>query len=71
MRRLTSVVRLIIVAAVLGSCVSCITNVSKMAVKVGAPFDASKLNEVQVGVTDLRDILDWLGPPDFIIDGTQ
>ncbi len=71
MRRLTSLVCMIIVTAVLGSCVSPGVTVRRMTLEIGAPFDVSKLDEVQVGVTDLRDILEWFGPPDFIIDGTQ
>jgi len=72
MQRLTSIVRLIIIASMLGSCVSCVTfTASRMTLEVGAPRDVSKLNEIQEGVTDLRDILEWFGPPDLIIDGTQ
>lgn len=69
MRRLTNVMRLIIVAAVLGSCVSC--TVGSKTLRLRPPLDVSKLNEVESGVTALRDILEWFGPPDFIIDGTQ
>ena len=71
MQRLTSLVRLIIVAAVLGSCVSCAVGVSWMAIETGAPRDVNKPKKIEPGVTDLSDILEWFGPPDLIIDGTK
>jgi hypothetical protein len=60
---------LIIATAVPGSCISCM--MFKATTRVGSPLDLGKLKEVQAGVTDLRDILEWFGPPDHIIDGTQ
>ncbi|MGH8065517.1 MAG: hypothetical protein ACRERE_09815 [Candidatus Entotheonellia bacterium] len=30
-----------------------------------------KVAQIQPGVTTLKDVLAWFGPPDFIIDGTQ
>jgi hypothetical protein len=57
---------LILAGALLGSCAS-----FKSTTTSGTPLDLSKLNEVQVGVTDLRAILEWFGPPEQIIDGTR
>lgn len=69
MRRLANAKRLIIVATVFSSCASC--TVLSTTLRLSGPLDVSKVSEIQAGVTDLRDILEWFGPPDFIVDGTQ
>jgi hypothetical protein len=38
---------------------------------VGAPLDREKAAQIQPGITSLKEVLSWFGPPDFIIDGTQ
>lgn len=66
MRRVASALCLILAGALLSSCAS-----FKSTTTTGTPLDLSKLKEVQTGVTDLRAILEWFGPPEQIIDGTQ
>ena len=38
---------------------------------IGVPLDRGKVAQIQQGVTTLKEVLAWFGPPDFIIDGTQ
>ena len=42
-----------------------------MKATTGLPLDKSKIKRIMPGVTTFSEILAWLGPPDFIIDGTQ
>ncbi|MCI0561459.1 MAG: hypothetical protein MN733_23475 [Nitrososphaera sp.] len=37
----------------------------------GVPFDRTNITRLKAGVTTLSEVLDWFGPPDKIIDGTQ
>ena len=38
---------------------------------IGIPLDHKEVARIQRGVTTLKEVLAWFGPPDFIIDGTQ
>ena len=46
-----------------------------IAVKVesthGSALDTKQIDSIKPGITKFSDILEWFGPPDFIIDGTQ
>ena len=57
------------ISAMLGSATSCVWSTSSF--RYGEVLDADRLAQVKVGRTGLREILEWFGPPDYIIDGTQ
>lgn len=42
-----------------------------MSTQVGIPLDRHKIALIEPGATHLAQILEWFGPPDYIIDGTQ
>jgi len=37
----------------------------------GSQLNPDKINSIEPGVTGIAEILEWLGPPDLIIDGTK
>ncbi len=57
---------LLIVQCVLSSCIA-----SSHETKVGVELDEARIGEIKPGTTTFSEILEWFGPPDYIIDGTQ
>lgn len=58
----------LIVLIVTFSLTGCITH---RTITVGIPVDKSKVALIKPGITTFSEILEWFGPPDYIIDGTQ
>jgi hypothetical protein len=40
-------------------------------ITVGRRLDAAKLAQIKPGVTTMAEILQWFGPPDYVVDGRQ
>lgn len=49
----------------------CMTSAQTFKLAPGVPLDRSKIALIKAGVTTLSEVLDWFGPPDYIIDGTK
>ena len=62
--------RLLAVIAALGVSLSgCMTLRSH--VTVGQPLDPARLAQIKPGQTTMGEVLAWLGPPEFIVEGAQ
>ncbi len=60
---------LVVVLVASASTISCVS--SKVTGAIGKPLDSDSLAAIKPGETGLREILEWFGPPNQIVDGTQ
>ncbi|MCI0400376.1 MAG: hypothetical protein L0Z68_03615 [Gammaproteobacteria bacterium] len=49
----------------------CMTSAQTLRLAPGVPFDRGKIAGIKPGVTTFSEVLNWFGPPDYIIDGTK